>query len=89
MTVTIYEDDSFSGHYQGFSSPIEDLNEAYMTVYSDWNDEVSSIYTTEYVTVWEDAGYSGDYATLDPGFHDLNNLESYGIENDSISSLYF
>lgn len=53
-----------------------------------WNDQVSSLYTSTYLTVYEDAGYSGDYATLSPGYHDLDSLEDYGIANDSISSFY-
>ena len=59
-----------------------------MNWYSDWNDEVSSLYTDEWVTVWEDSGYTGDSATLAPGSHDLASLNYYGIDNDSISSLY-
>jgi len=91
MSVTIYEDDNFGGYsYEFFNAPVEDLNNYFMNfyVYDDWNDEVSSIYATESVTVWEDAGYEGDSATLLPGFHDLESLNSYGIDNDEISSLY-
>ena len=49
---------------------------------------MSSLYTTEYLCVYEDAYYSGPSALLPPGFHDLASLESYGINNDSISSFY-
>jgi hypothetical protein len=91
MSVTIYEDDNGGGYsYQFFAAPEDDLSDIFMNfyLYQSWNDEVSSLYATESVTVWEDAGYQGDSATLLPGFHDLDDLNAYGIDNDSISSLY-
>jgi hypothetical protein len=91
MSVTIYEDDNFGGYsYQFSGAPVEDLSNYFMNfyLYLTWNDEVSSLYTDESVTVWEDAGYEGDSATLLPGHHDLASLNYYGIDNDSISSLY-
>ena len=89
MSVTIYEDDNFGGYSYAFhSAPEDDLSDIYMDWPTTWNDETSSLYTDEYVTVWEDAGYEGDSATLAPGYHDLASLNYYGIDNDSISSLY-
>jgi hypothetical protein len=92
MTVTPYEDDN-GGGYEGtfFSAGVYDLSEHdyNMGYFSDWNDEVSSLYSAGDITVFEDAGYSGDSATLPAGFHDLDSLEAYGIDNDSISSFHF
>jgi hypothetical protein len=85
----IYEDDSASGYSYSFLSNASDLNNYEMGDFSDWNDEVSSIYTDSSIYVYEDAGYSGFKALLAPGFHDLASLESYGIYNDSISSIAF
>jgi hypothetical protein len=92
MSVTIYEDDHAGGDAKFFGDPEQtpDLtNYALDYSYFDtWNDDVSSLYTTEYLYVFEDAYYSGPNALLPPGFHDLAALESYGINNDSISSFY-
>jgi hypothetical protein len=91
MSVTIYQDDYFSGYtgyFPGYGYTPNLTN--YEMGYSGetWNDQVSSLYTSTYLWVFEDANYSGDYAVLAPGFHDLANLQSYGIDNDSISSFY-
>jgi hypothetical protein len=85
----IYEDDHSGGYSYSFLSNAADLSNYDMGYFSDWNDEVSSIYTDSSILVYEDAGYSGATAILAPGFHDLASLESYGIYNDSISSIAF
>jgi hypothetical protein len=85
----IYEDNGGGDRYS-FLSNAYDLNSYHMgSYYFDWNDEVSSLYTSSSIYVFEGAGYSGFSALLAPGFHDLASLESYGIYNDSIPSIAF
>jgi hypothetical protein len=91
MSVTIYQDDGFSGYAGYFPGYGYTPNLSYYAMgYSgeSWNDQVSSLYSSTYLYVFEDAGYSGDYALLSPGYHDLANLQAYGIDNDTISSFY-
>jgi hypothetical protein len=89
MALTLYQDDGGGGYQQNVYFNVSDLGDYYMSWYSDWNDEVSSLYTSYYVYVYEDAGYAGDYTVLTPGFHDLDSLYDNGIDNDSISSIAF
>ena len=88
MSLTFYQDDNAGGYEYYAVGNIYDFSDRTMSWYSSWNDEVSSLYTSTSIYVFEDAGYSGDGAILSAGFHDLDSLESYGIENDSISSFY-
>ena len=91
MSVSIYQDDYFGGYVGYFSGYGYTPNLSYYSMgYSgySWNDQVSSLYSTTPLYVVEDAGYSGDSAYLPAGSHDLASLESYGIDNDSISSFY-
>jgi hypothetical protein len=89
MGLTIYQDDNFGGYQQEVFFNVDDLGDYSMSWYSDWNDEISSLYTSSSIYVFEDAGYSGDYTLLPAGYHDLDSLNAYGIDNDSISSIYF
>ena len=90
MSVTIYEHAFFYGEEGYF--PVgytPDLSNYEMGDSGEsWNDQISSLYTSDYLWVFEDAGYSGDSALLAPGYHSLASLLYYGIDNDSISSFY-
>lgn len=90
MPVTIYQDDYFGGYDRYFrgnaSTPV--LSYYSMNAGPTWNDQVSSLYTSEYLKVFEDAGYAGNYAVLPPGCHTLASLSYHGVDNDSISSFY-
>jgi hypothetical protein len=90
-TVTLYQDENFGGYQQTWDGGVSDLNDYGMSWYSDWNDEASSLYTSEDLYVFEDVGYdfSGDYVKLPPGYHDSYTLASNGIDQDSISSFAF
>jgi hypothetical protein len=89
MGLTIYQDDNFGGYQQEVYFNVYDTGDYYMSWYSDWNDEISSLYTSSSIYVFEDAGYSGNYALLPAGYHDLDSLYAYGVDNDSISSIAF
>ena len=90
MSVTLYQDAGGYGYSDTFYYQTTNLENYAMTIFSDWNDEVSSLYTTEDIYVYEDAYGGGDYALLEGGqFWDLDELEAYGIDNDSISSFYY
>lgn len=54
-----------------------------------WNNDVSSLYTTDYLYVFDYTGYdrSGTYALLSPGYWSASDLEYLGLNND-ISSFY-
>jgi hypothetical protein len=90
MSVTIYEHAFFYGEEGyfpvGYTPDLSnyDMGDSGKT----WNDQVSSLYTSDYLWVFEDADYSGDSALLAPGYHSLASLLFYGIDNDSISSFY-
>jgi hypothetical protein len=89
MSVTIYEDAFFycnQGYFPIGYTP--DLSNYEMDADTTWNDQVSSLYTSDYLAVFEDAGYAGDSAILAPGYHSLASLLFYGIDDDSISSFY-
>jgi len=88
MSVTLFEDQGGYGYYESFINA-ENLENYYMSLFSDWNDEVSALYVSYgFVNVYEDAYGGGDSATLTQGFWDLDDLEALGIDNDSISSFY-
>jgi hypothetical protein len=90
MSVTLYQDAGGYGYYDTFSYATSNLENYAMTIFSDWNDEVSALYTTYDVYVYEDAYGGGDSALLAGGyFWDLDDLEAVGIDNDSISSFYY
>jgi hypothetical protein len=100
MSVTIWQDDHFSGNlgyfpFDSYTNPgygytnLSDHQMGYTGL--SWNDQVSSLYTTTWLYVFEDAPEAPggtDYALLPPGAHDLASLESYGVDNDSISAMY-
>lgn len=89
MGLTIYQDDNFGGYQKDVYFNTYDLSDYSMSWYSSWNDEISSLYTSSAIYVFEDANLSGDYAWLPSGYHDLDSLYAYGIDNDSISSILF
>ena len=96
MSVTIYEDVGGGGEVGYFPDPAEAqyLWNYSMDFFYTWYDEISSLYTSTPLKVFELPGFAEDYAgyadsaILQPGFHDLASLESYGIDNDNISSFY-
>jgi hypothetical protein len=94
MSVTIYEHADGGGYSGYFPDPASTPNlqnyEMGNSGYS-WNDQVSALYTSTYLTVFQDANYDdsyGAYAVLAPGFHDFYSLNAYGIGSDEISSFY-
>ena len=96
MSVTIYEDVDGGGESGFFPDPAgaEYLWNYSMDFFYSWDDEISSLNTSTSLKVFELPGYTvdytgyADYAVLPPGFHDLDDLNRYGIDNDSISSFY-
>jgi hypothetical protein len=91
MSVTLYDDagglynsDSWLYFSDGYATDL--ANYAYGDDGNTWDNDVSSFYTTEYLTVFEGRGHTGDYATFSPGFHNLDDLYAYGISNDEITS---
>ena len=96
MSVVIYQhdfydpnfEDSYYGYFPGYGYTPNLSNYAMGDSGYTWNNQVSALYSTSYLKVFEGENYTGDYANLGPGFHDLANLASYGIENDDISSFY-
>jgi hypothetical protein len=90
MSVTLYQGADGYGYYDDFDAFVLNLENYAMTIFSDWNDEVSSLYTTYDIVVYEDAYGYGDSAVLTGGyFWDVDEMEALGIDNDSISSFYY
>jgi hypothetical protein len=55
-----------------------------------WNDETSSLEITgSPVRFYLDSFFEGKAVDLEPGKHDLADLQAHGIPNDSISSVDF
>ena len=96
MSVTIYEDVGGGGEVGYFPDPAsaQYLSNYSMDFFYTWDNEISSLYTSTYLYVFEAPGFAYDYsgeaasAILPPGFHDLDDLNAYGISNDAISSFY-
>jgi hypothetical protein len=90
MSVTLYEDEGGYGYYDTFYNGVANLENYSMSLFSDWNDEVSAIYTTVDIYVYEDAFGEGDSALLTGGYlWSTDDLADLGIDNDSISSFYY
>jgi hypothetical protein len=90
MSVTIYEHHDFTGAEGYFPDRAytDALSRYSLGLFDTWNDDISSLYTSTSLIVFEDEYFEGDSAFLEPGFHDLASLNSYGIENDDIGSFY-
>ena len=100
MSVTIFENDVSRGDDPGYALYFGDYgygsytpNLAYYALGYDgntWDNDVSALYTTDYLYVFEYTGFdrSGAYALLPPGYHNLDSLDAYGISNDEISSFF-
>jgi hypothetical protein len=95
MSVTIWQDDNFKGYLEFFAGygdtpNLSDHEIGYTGL--TWNDQVSSLHSTTPLYVFEDSSaagdYAGDYALLPAGSHNLASLESFGIDNDSISAFF-
>ena len=82
MSVTIWQDDNFSGYLE-FSAGYGDtpnLSDHWIGYTGlTWNDQVSSLHSTTPLYVFEDSSaagdYAGDYALLPAGYHNLGKLE--------------
>jgi hypothetical protein len=80
--VTLYEHDDYGGYALTFYGGSSDL-----TQYG-FNDVTSSIITDDTTVLFEDVNYSGDYWVIPAGYFNLDDLEAYGVPNDTISSFY-
>ena len=89
MSVRIFQDELGGGYYGDFPDPAYTLNLGNYSMGNTgytWNDQVSSLYTSTRLMVFEDADHTGYFAILPAGFHPLESLLAYGIDNNSISS---
>jgi predicted alpha-1,6-mannanase (GH76 family) len=81
-TVTVYENDNFTGASKTFTA-----NTAYL---GDWNDKVSAVRISDVngpVSVYHDENFGGPAAGLEAGYYVRAGLEAKGIANNAISSL--
>jgi hypothetical protein len=80
-SVTVYENDNFTGAYKTFTA-----NASWL---ADWNDRISSIKITEVtgpVSAYQDINYGGYAAGLDVGDYTTAQLQAKGILNNDITS---
>ena len=73
MSVTLYENDFFNYYDDGyvgyFPDPAytADLSNYALGYNGDtWDNDISSLYTSTYLSVFEEQNYGGDYAILRP-----------------------
>jgi hypothetical protein len=91
MSVTIWDGFYFQGDKGYFPGGYtDDLGNYTQPDGQSWNNDISSLYTTDYIYVFDYKGYdrSGTYELLSPGYWSASDLEYLGLNND-ISSFYY
>jgi hypothetical protein len=90
MSVTIFDSPNGAGSYEGyFPDPAYayDVGNYALGDYGDtWANDISALSTTTPLNVFDEPNFGGDAVYLPAGFHDLEDLESYGIANNDIAS---
>jgi hypothetical protein len=91
MSVTIWDGAYFNGDKGYFPNGYTyDLDNYTQPDGQSWNNDISSLYTTDYLYVFDYKDYdrSGNYELLSPGYWSAAELEDLGLNND-ISSFYY
>jgi len=81
-TITVYENDNFTGSSKTFSA-----NTAWL---ADWNDRISSVKIADVsgpVSVYQDISFGGYAGGLDVGDYTLAQLQAKGVADNDITSL--
>ncbi len=90
MSVTVWDGSYYNGDRGYFPVGYTyDLDNYTQPDGQSWNNDISSLYTTDYLYLFDYKGYdrSGSYALLSPGYWSASDLEYAGLNND-ISSFY-
>jgi hypothetical protein len=91
MSVTIWDGAYYNGDKGDFPAGYTpDLDYYTQPDGQSWNNDISSLSTTDWLYVFDYKGYdrSGNYELLAPGDWNAAELAYYGLDND-ISSFYY
>jgi hypothetical protein len=87
MSVTIWDYDYFDGDSAYFPAGYTpDLSNYSQDSGYTWDNDISSLYTTDTLYVFTGANYTGYMKVLEPGYHSGYELGFY--YNNTISSFY-
>jgi hypothetical protein len=91
MPVTIWDGDFYEGNQRYFPYGIAfDLSDYTQKDGESWNNDISSLYTTDPLYVFDYKGLEGigGYRILQPGYWSGPELADFGAFNNDISSFF-